>query len=64
MIKAYHKNRSCVVCGKKTVTGHNVSHSQKKTKRLFHPNIVISLGLMKKKDKGICSKCLKSQTKK
>ena len=64
MIKTYQKSRSCLVCGKQTVTGHNVSHSQKKTKRKLHPNIVVSLDFMKKKHQGICAKCYKSQTKK
>lgn len=32
-------SRVCQVTGKKTTTGHNVSHSQRKTKRTFKPNI-------------------------
>lgn len=29
----------CDICGKKPMTGHNVSHSNRHTKRQFHPNI-------------------------
>ncbi|MFN2248761.1 MAG: 50S ribosomal protein L28, partial [Candidatus Promineifilaceae bacterium] len=29
----------CQVCGKGPMSGHNVSFSQKKTKRQFRPNI-------------------------
>ncbi|MCS6930085.1 MAG: 50S ribosomal protein L28 [Saprospiraceae bacterium] len=31
--------RVCVLTGKKTVFGHNVSHSNRKTKRRFYPNL-------------------------
>lgn len=29
----------CQITGKKTVTGHNVSHANNKTKRKFYPNL-------------------------
>ena len=29
----------CTVCGKKRVTGNNVSHANNKTKRVFMPNL-------------------------
>lgn len=32
--------RVCPITGKRTSTGHNVSHSQRKTKRKFHPNLI------------------------
>lgn len=32
-------SRVCVVTGKRPVTGNNVSHSNRKTKRRFLPNI-------------------------
>jgi large subunit ribosomal protein L28 len=31
--------RVCQVTGKKTLTGHNVSHANNKTKRRFMPNL-------------------------
>ena len=31
--------RHCVICGKHASVGHNVSHSERKTKRLFRPNL-------------------------
>lgn len=32
-------SKICMVTGKRPVTGNNVSHSQRKTKRRFMPNI-------------------------
>ncbi len=32
-------SRICELTGKKPITGHNVSHSNRKTKRWFRPNI-------------------------
>ncbi|MBN2290033.1 MAG: 50S ribosomal protein L28 [Candidatus Glassbacteria bacterium] len=29
----------CQVCGKKPVSGHNISHAHNKTKRRFLPNL-------------------------
>jgi len=29
----------CKVCGKKRVSGNNISHANNKTKRLFRPNL-------------------------
>jgi len=31
--------RKCAFTGKKTKSGHNVSHSNRKTKRTFVPNL-------------------------
>ena len=31
--------RGCQITGKKTTSGHNVSHAHNKTKRKFHPNL-------------------------
>lgn len=33
-------SRECELSGKKPITGHNVSHSNVKTKRRFLPNLV------------------------
>lgn len=52
----------CDICGKGTVFGHNVSHSNKKTPRVWKANIqrkkVVINGV--KKYIHICSKCLKA----
>ncbi len=32
-------SRICEICGKKTTFGNSVSHSHKKTRRSFKPNI-------------------------
>lgn len=58
----------CANCGKGVMYGHNVSHSKRRTKRLFKPNlheVRISVGNLKQKMK-LCTKCLrqiKSATK-
>ena len=31
--------RVCVITGKKTISGNNVSHANNKTKRRFYPNL-------------------------
>jgi large subunit ribosomal protein L28 len=33
-------SKVCPITGKKAQTGHNVSHSQRHTKRKFQPNLV------------------------
>jgi large subunit ribosomal protein L28 len=55
----------CELCGKKPQFGHNVSFSERKTKRQFKPNIqTTSLWrdgrLVKVK---VCAKCLKTMNK-
>ncbi len=44
----------CTLCGKKAVSGSNVSHSQVHTKRKFKPNLQKVNGLV------MCTKCLKT----
>ena len=31
--------RACEICGKQRSVGHNVSHANNKTKRLWRPNL-------------------------
>jgi len=52
----------CAVCGKHPVSGNNVSHSNKKTKRVFKPNIIkAKVELNGKVQKlNVCTKCLKA----
>lgn len=52
----------CKICGKKPITGHNVSHSHRKTKRRWLPN----LQWLRLENGGrvkACTKCIKTQTK-
>lgn len=52
----------CEICGKKPSTGFNVSHSHKKTKRRWEPNLqkvrVIVDG--HPRTVKVCSRCLKT----
>ena len=52
----------CTSCGKKTNSGHNVSHSHKSSNRTFKPNlqkIRIILG-GSTKSAYVCTRCIKS----
>lgn len=52
----------CEVCGKKPAFGNNVSHSHKKTKRVFKPNIIKTKAEVDGTVRiiKVCSKCLKA----
>ncbi|HAX62423.1 MAG TPA: 50S ribosomal protein L28 [Elusimicrobia bacterium] len=52
----------CIVCGKKTKSGHRVSHSNRKSNRKFKPNLQkIRIVLDGKKSYNyVCTKCIKS----
>lgn len=52
----------CSVCGKKKVTGNNVSHANNRTKRIFAPNLQ---RIRAHTEKGVrrvhvCTRCLRS----
>lgn len=55
--------RVCDICGKRPVTGNNVSHSNRKTRRRWLPN----LQKVKVKVNGetrrikVCTRCIKSE---
>jgi len=55
-------SKICDVCGKKPVAGNTVSHSHKKTRRWWKPNIQKVKVLINGEIKSIrvCSNCLKS----
>jgi large subunit ribosomal protein L28 len=55
-------SRMCDICGKKTGSGNNVSHSHKKTKRVFKPNIQKARVEIngRVKNINICTSCLKA----
>lgn len=52
----------CSVCGKGVSFGHNVSHSNRKTNRMWKPNIrrvrIVVDGTHK--TVNVCSRCLRS----
>lgn len=52
----------CSVCGKKKITGNNVSHANNRTKRVFSPNLqrvraYTGHGI---KRVYVCTRCLRS----
>ncbi|RLA84405.1 MAG: 50S ribosomal protein L28 [Deltaproteobacteria bacterium] len=52
----------CDICGKGPMTGHNVSHANNRTKRVFKPNLqkvrVLKDGKVVRL--RVCTKCLKA----
>lgn len=56
----------CDYCGKGAMHGHNVSHSKRRTKKIFKPNLhsarVYINGVNKKL--RLCTKCLRSLKRK
>ncbi len=51
----------CDNCGKGIMTGHNVSHSKRRTRKIFKPNLhkaKVIIGRMSKSMK-LCTKCLR-----
>lgn len=60
-------SKVCQVCSKGPQVGHNVSHSVRRTKRRFLPNLIVKkifntkTGVIEKKK--MCMKCLKTTGK-
>ena len=54
--------RKCDICGKKTVTGNNVSHAHNKTRRVWKPNVHKERALVGKTRTTlkVCTRCLRS----
>ncbi len=54
---------SCIICGKRTRVGHNVSHANNKTKRQFRPNLQkIKIRYQGKVQKAyVCTRCIKAR---
>ncbi len=52
----------CEVCGKTLVFGHNVSHSNKKTQKVWHPNVqkIRVVEGNKVVRKYVCTRCIRS----
>ena len=54
--------RICEVCGKKPVTGNNVSHAHNKTRTVWSPNLqkVRALHNGSVKTMKVCTRCIRS----
>ena len=52
----------CDICGKRPGFGMNVSHSHRRTKRRFNPNIQVVHALVGRTRKrlNVCTSCLKA----
>ena len=61
----YEYGKDCEICGKKPMSGHNVSHSMRHTKRQWKPNIQKVSILMdgKTRKMKLCSRCLRTLSK-
>jgi large subunit ribosomal protein L28 len=55
----------CEICGKKPMSGNNVSFSQRHTKRQWKPNVQKATLMMDGKLRKIkvCSRCLRTASK-
>lgn len=55
-------SKMCEICGKKPMSGHNISHAHNVTNRRFNPNLqrvrAVRDGRVKKID--VCTSCIKS----
>jgi large subunit ribosomal protein L28 len=49
-------SRICEVTGKKVMTGNNVSHSKRRTKRKFYPNLITKKFYIPEEDRTITLK--------
>lgn len=49
-------SRVCQITGKKVITGNNVSHSKRRTKRKFYPNLQTKRFYLPEEDKWITLK--------
>lgn len=55
-------SKICEICGKKPMTGNNVSHAHNVTKRRFKPNLqnVRAMDKGKVRQMTVCASCIKS----
>ena len=49
-------SRVCQVTGKAVMTGNNVSHSNRKTKRKFYPNLFVKKYFLESEDRWVVLK--------
>lgn len=54
--------KKCEICGKGRVTGNNISHSHKKSKRTWSPNLQKIKATVNGRPKRIlaCTRCIRS----
>ena len=53
-------SRVCQITGKKVITGNNVSHSKRRTKRKFYPNLQTKKFFIPEEDSWITLKVSKA----
>lgn len=55
-------SRQCEICGKKRMSGNNVSHAHNLTHRVFNPNLVTVRAKVEGSVKRVkvCTRCLRS----
>ncbi len=53
---------TCDLCNKRRQSGHNISHANNKTKRIFKPNLQPVRALIDGQTKRlrVCTRCLRS----
>ncbi|PLX82057.1 MAG: 50S ribosomal protein L28 [Desulfuromonas sp.] len=54
--------RECEICGKKPMTGNNVSHAHNKTRRVWYPNLqkVRAVDNGQVRSMKVCTRCIRS----
>ena len=54
--------QKCAVCGKGTMSGHNVSHAHNLTKRKWNPNLQRVRALIDGRPRmvDVCTRCIRS----
>ncbi|MFN0202418.1 MAG: 50S ribosomal protein L28 [Bacteroidia bacterium] len=45
--------RVCIITGKKTISGNNVSHANNRTKRKFYPNLQVKKFYVPEEDRWV-----------
>ena len=55
----------CEICGKTVSFGHNVSHSNRKTNRMWRPNVLKAVLLIKGQPTRVhaCTRCIRTNLK-
>lgn len=61
MISYHSMGRKCANCGKGIMYGHNVSHSKRRTRKIFKPNLHVSRIMINGRAMKVklCTKCLR-----
>lgn len=55
--------KACEICGKKPITGNNVSHAHNKTRRRWLPNLQkvrVATASGNTKSARVCTRCIRS----